>query len=226
MATQKLSTYQVHLTGKGAWDSIINTILSYNTDKSYCSINEQGDDYIGGCFIFESLQNQTIYNISENKFEKITVFKQYVLKFDIFLNNNMMFLWGNKKVASLFITTLEQASNNSLIIDYNKTDFKTMIKRLITNHTVSFSKMKIVDIVIGDGIVANCNVNLSNYDNPSALVTKYMDSIAQITVSFGVETTAVSVSIYSSGSVVVFKEREDIDDEVINAINLMIGGVM
>lgn len=142
----------------------------------------------------------------------------------MFLLNNTLFLWGNKKAAALFITMLEQASHNSLIIDYNETDFKAMLKRLMKDSTVTFSKMKIVDIVIDNGIVANCSVNLINHDNATELVNKYIDSIAQISVLIGKEMQGVSITLSSSGSVVVFKDRDDIDDEVMNSINLMIGG--
>ena len=226
MASQKLSTYTIKLKGKISWNDIFDTVLSSNSEQSYCNISEQGDSYIGGCYIFESIHNQTIYNIAENKFETITVPKQNIVKFDIFVNNNTLFLWGNKKAAALFITTLEQAAHNTLIIDYNQTDFKIMLKRLITDSSVSFSKMKITDIIIDNGIVANCSVNLSNCENAIELIQKYIESIAQITVSFGKESQPVSITLYSSGSVVVFKDRDDIDDEVMNSINVMIGGVM
>lgn len=226
MATQKLSTYHIRLNNGGSWNDIIERLLLSNTAKSYCNINEQGNHYIGGCYIYESLQNQTIYNITENKFETITVPKQNIVKFDIFLLNNTLFLWGNKKAAALFTTMLEQASHNALVIDYNETDFKTMLKRLMKDSAVTFSKMKIVDIIIDNGIVANCSVNLNNHDNALELVNKYIDSIAQITVLIGKEMQGISITLYSSGSVVVFKDRNDIDDEVMNSINLMIGGVI
>lgn len=224
MATQKLSTYNIRLNNGGSWNDIIEKMLFSNTEKSYCNINEQGDSYIGGCYIYESLQSQTIYNITENKFETITIPKQNIVKFDMFLLNNTLFLWGNKKAATLFITMLEQASNNSLIVDYNETDFKTMLKRLMRDSAVTFSKMKIADIVIDNGVVANCSINLINHDNALELVNKYIDSIAQISVLVGKEMKGVSITLYSSGSVVVFKDRNDIDDEVMNSINQMMGG--
>lgn len=226
MASQKLSTYNIRLKEDSSWNDIFDTVLSLNSEQSYCIINEQGDSYIGGCYIFESLHNQTIYNIAENKFETITVPKQNIVKFDISIRNNTIFLWGNKKAAALFITAIEQAAHNALIIDYNQTDFKLMLKRLINDHSVSFSKMKITDIIIDNGIVANCSVNLTNCENAIDLIQKYIESIAQITVTFTKESQPVSITLYSSGSVVVFKDRDDIDDEVMNSINAMIGGVM
>jgi len=226
MASQKLSTYTIQLKENSSWNNIFDAVLSLNSEQSYCIINEQGDSYIGGCYIFESIHNQTIYNIAESKFETMTVSKQNIVKFDIFVKNNMLFLWGNKKAATIFITTLEQAANNSLIIDYNQTDFKLMLNRLISDRSVSFSKMKITDVIIDNGIIANCSVNLLNCENSIDLVQKYIESIAQITVIFAKESQPVSITLYSSGSVVVFKDRDDIDDEVMNSINVMIGGVM
>ena len=226
MASQKLSTYTIQLKGDSSWNDIFDTVLSLNSEQSYCIINEQGDSYIGGCYIFESIHNQTIYNIAENKFETITVPKQNIVKFDLFIRNNTICLWGNKKAAALFITAIEQAAHNELIIDYNQTDFKLMLNRLINDHSVSFSKMKITDIIIDNGIVANCSVNLTNCENTIDLIQKYIESIAQITVTFTKESQPVSITLYSSGSVVVFKDRDDIDDEVMNSINAMIGGVM
>lgn len=226
MAAQKLSTYFIQLKGDSSWNNIFDTVLSLNSEQSYCIINEQGDSYIGGCYIFESIHNQTMYNIAENKFETIIVPKQNIVKFDIFVKNNTLFLWGNKKAATLFITTIEQAAHNRLIIDYNQTDFKLMLKRLINDRSVSFSKMKITDIIIDNGIVANCSVNLSNCEKSIELVQKYIESIAQITVTFAKESEPVSITLYSSGSVVVFKDRDEIDDEVMNSINVMIGGVI
>lgn len=119
---------------------------------------------------------------------------------------------------------LEQASCNMLVIDYNRTDFKTMLNRLMKDSLVLFSKMKIVDIIIDDGIIANCSVSLSNYSNVTELINKYMDSISQITVLLGQDMYGVSMTLFSSGSVVVYKDRDDIDSEVMNSINLMIGG--
>ncbi|WP_418755479.1 hypothetical protein [Eubacterium ventriosum] len=224
MATQKLSTYYIRLNNNFSWNDIIEKIIFANTEKSYCKINEQSDNYIGGCYIYESLQNQTIYNIIKNEFETIKTTKQNIVKFDMFLLNGILLLWGSKKASTFFLTMLEQASCNMLVIDYNRTDFKTMLKRLMKDSLVLFSKMKIVDIIIDDGIIANCSVSLSNYSNVTELINKYMDSISQITVLLGQDMYGVSMTLFSSGSVVVYKDRDDIDSEVMNSINLMIGG--
>ena len=102
MATQKLSTYYIRLNNNFSWNDIIEKIIFANTEKSYCKINEQSDNYIGGCYIYESLQNQTIYNIIKNEFETIKTTKQNIVKFDMFLLNGILLLWGKKSINFFF----------------------------------------------------------------------------------------------------------------------------
>ena len=43
MASQKLSTYNIQLKEDSSWNNILDTVLSLNSEQSYCIINEQGD---------------------------------------------------------------------------------------------------------------------------------------------------------------------------------------
>ena len=83
-----------------------------------------------------------------------------------------------------------------------------------------------MDIFIDQGILANCIVNLKGQDNSRKLVEKYLDNISQISVLVGKDELAVSITIYSSGSVVVFRDRDELPDDAMNVINAMLGGVM
>ena len=120
MASSKLSILKAKLQGNISWDSIISNILQASSEDVHCVINEQSKDYIGGYYLIFTIQNQTIFNLEENKFETIPVKKQNVVKFDIFIVSEKMLLWGNKKSADLFLTYLMQASNNQLVVDNNK----------------------------------------------------------------------------------------------------------
>lgn len=224
MASNKLSVIKLNAIQAINWNEIIDKVISMDSEDARCIVNEQSDDYIGGYFLFSSLYNQTIYNIEENKFESIPAKKQNIIKFDIFVLTGRMLLWGNKKAADIFVTTLEQASDNKLIIEYSITDFKLMIKKIYKTSNISFSKMKITNVLIDEGIVANCNVNLASLDNPKSLVEKYTESISQITIIISKDTNPVSVTLYSSGSILVFKDRNAIDDETLNVIHDMVGG--
>lgn len=224
MASNKLSVIKFKSMKSIRWNKIIDKVISTDSEDVRCIVNEQSDDYIGGYFLFSSLYNQTVYNIEENKFESIPTTKQNIIKFDIFVLTGRMLLWGNKKAADIFVTTLEQASDNKLIIEYSITDFKLMIKKIYNTNNIAFSKMKITNVLIDEGIVANCNVNLASLDNPKSIVEKYTESISQITIIISKDINPVSVTLYSSGSILVFKDRNAIDDETLNIIHDMVGG--
>lgn len=128
-------------------------------------------------------------------------------------------------MATLFSTAIEQASNNTAIIENNKRDYKTTILNLIPE-TILFTRMKIIDVPIDQGIIANCSVNLSNQENATALGKKYIDRISQISIQFGSENNITSLTLYSTGSIIVYRDRDDIPSDVIDAINALIGGIM
>lgn len=223
MSSQKLSVYNLHLKSGVLWNDIVSAMIEANSDISHCIINEQSDIYIGGYYLFETLQNQTQYNVDRNCFETVQIKRQNLIKFDLYIEKCVMFLWGSKKAASLFITLLEQSAQANIIIDLKQMVFKDMINKLLKNSSAKFMRMKILNVVIDNGIVANCNVNLSQLDQPSDIIKKYLDSISQITLFLGAEGNSVSMIIYSSGSVVIYRNRDEISDEIMNDINNMIG---
>lgn len=224
MSSLKLSVYNLHLKSGISWNDVVSAMIETNSDISHCIINEQSDIYIGGYYLFETLQNQTQYNVDRNCFETVQIKRQNLIKFDLYIEKCVMFLWGSKRAASLFITLLEQSAQANIIIDLKQMVFKEMINKLLKNPSAKFIRMKILNVVIDNGIVANCNVNLSQLDRPSDIIKKYLDSISQISLSLGAEENPVSILIYSSGSVVIYRNRDEISDEIMNDINYMIGG--
>ena len=226
MSSQKLSVYTIKVSGKISWNEIIADLLSRNTEQERCVIIEQSDSYIGGCYLLETYINQTQYNVDENRFELVPAKRLNIIKFDIFLDNSTLLLWGGKRAASALLTAIEAASNHQTTIEYKDSDFKEMIGYLLKKSEVEFVRMKIMDIFIDQGILANCIVNLKGQDNSRKLVEKYLDNISQISVLVGKDELAVSITIYSSGSVVVFRDRDELPDDAMNVINAMLGGVM
>ena len=56
------------------------------------------------------------------------------------------------------------------------------------------------------------------------MVQKYKSCISQLTVSIEKGVGPVALTLYSSGSVVISKDRDDIDDETLECINIIMGG--
>ena len=67
-------------------------------------------------------------------------------------------------------------------------------------------------------------MKLEDLPNARQLVKKYIQTISQISFIIGKELNPVSVTFYSSGSVVIYKDRDDIDDETFNTLIAIFGG--
>lgn len=223
MASQKLSVFSISLKPGISWNSILQNLLSNTADTEHHIISEQSGDYIGGCYVVQAKHNQLRYNIFEQRFESILIDKQHVLRYDIFTQNGTVMLWGNHKVSSLFITALTLAANNLAIIENNDSDFKKVLLKLLGCDDVTFIRMKLHDVLIEDGIVANCSVVLEGRDNISQLIKKYMDKIVSVTLQLVSGESATSVMLYSSGAMVIFKDRDSIPDQVIDRISSIVG---
>ena len=224
MASQKLTACTIHQSDIVDWNQVIANLDSTNSEQQQCVFTEQSTEYIAGYYIRKLSHRQLQYNIEGNCFEPVIVENQCVLKFDIYISHGTMMLWGNTKLANFFMTLFSQSTDNQLIIDYCKTDYCTMINRIIGDPDIKLARMKIRDIIIEDGIVANCSVNLSNTDTPSKLVKKYIKQISQLTVHLKGSNEDTSLTIYSSGSVVVFKDRTGLAEETLDKIEKIVGG--
>jgi hypothetical protein len=83
--------------------------------------------------------------------------------------------------------------------------------------------MKLHDVLIEDGIVAYCSVALEGRDNIAQLIKKYMDKIVTVTLQIVCGESLTSVMLYSSGAMVIFKDRENVPDQVIDRISSIVG---
>lgn len=159
MASNRLSAFKIKLQGDLSWDSIIENVLQMDSEDLHCVISEQSKDYIGGYYLISVVQNQKIYNFEDSKFETISIKKQNIVKFDIFILSGKMLLWGNKRSSDILITTFVQASHNQLIVDNNKAEYIQVLNNLLNMKDIRFSRMRITDVLIDEGIVANCSVS-------------------------------------------------------------------
>lgn len=225
MSTQRLSICTVQLKSSVTWNTVLENLLLDAQDDSRCIITEESDVYVSGCYIVRVMQNQMQYNLETNTFETVAIARTQVLKFDMYPQKELMMLWGSKKAASLFTTALAYASNNSIILDYKKADYKSIVQRMLNNTRVSFTKMNVTNVIIEPGVVANCSINLSNQESVPQLVRKYIDNISTVSIQFD-ENDPTSMTLYSSGAVVVYRDRDDIPTDVIEIINIMIGGIV
>ena len=223
MASQKLSVFSISLKPGISWNTVIQNLLSNAMEDEHYLISEQSSDYIGGCYVMQAKHNQIRYNVNNQRFESVLIDRQHVLRYDIFPHNGSMMVWGSHKLSSLFITALTLASDNLAIIENRDIDFKKILLKLLNCNDVKFIRMKLHGVLIEEGIVANCSVTLEGRDNIGQLIKKYLDQIGTVTVQIVSGETNTSIMLYSSGAMVIFKDRDNIPDSVIDKIGDIVG---
>ncbi len=220
MATHKLSfckfrpLKQINLEEYAA--KLQNTI----SDNEKFVVTDCTDSWLDGYYIIEYMKNETRYNFLETKVETIPVTATSIAKFSIDLKSNLMDIWGNRSMALKLITSLSMLLGNQVIIESITTDIKKAIGLSLLENYVTIVRVKIEDVIIDDGIVASCSVNISGQENCSELLKKYINNVAQVTLSLYNEEpeNRTSFTIYSSGSVVVYKDKDEIIEPGIEII--------
>lgn len=230
MAAQRLNIYAVRPLEGFSLNEAISNLISANTPNSYCIINEQNDTYIGGCYLLEKFKHETSYNMDSMQFETTIVKRLIVVKFDLNIQAGLLMIWGSKTASVSLVTTIGQAANNRIIIDTKTIEFKKAMNIVLDGKHILLSRMKINNIVIDDGIVVSCSVNLTDLDDARGTASKYLDNISQITMILGKESKYddgfnVTVTLYNSGSLVIYSDRDEITNEILEDIYKIIRGV-
>ncbi len=165
-------------------------------------------------------RNEVSYNITENRFETVVTSRLAVVKFDIDLLKSVLTVWGNRSIAQRLVTLISQASKNQIIIEDYVVDFPKMVSRISDMDMLILSKMKLENVMIDSGISASCNVSLVNIEGANSLVKKYCDNISQLSIILGdrLSDSSVSLTFFSSGSIVVYKDRDNIPEEILTQI--------
>lgn len=220
MAMQRISFYKFVLPDPYDLNLIVSRLLENSDEKSHFVFNEQGIQYLSGCYLVQQTRTEITYNMQENKFETLSSNKLVIVKFDIDISKSVLTIWGNKSVAQRLITLITQVCDNRVIIDIYHVDFKQMLMKISKLENVTFSKMKLENVLIDLGIIASCNVPLQNLNNAKGLIMKYSENVSQLSLTLGksFENNSVQLTFFSSGSIVIYKDRDSIPDEIITEI--------
>ncbi len=220
MATQKLTFCKFKPLQPINLEEYADKLQKNSNDKEKFVINDYADLWLDGYYVIEYLKNETRYNFLETKIEIMPVTVTSVAKFSIDLQSNLIDIWGNKNIALKLITALSISMHNNVIIESITTDIKEAINLALFESNANVVRIRIEDIIIDDGIVANCSVNLSGQENYNELLKKYIKNITQATLSvYDVEPeNQISFTIYSSGAVVVYKDKDEIGDNALEII--------
>ncbi|WP_156943700.1 hypothetical protein [Alkaliphilus transvaalensis] len=221
MATQSLFLSSFYPLRKMTANEIVEKIFytdQYQDDDKFMLI-EQTEDIIDGLYIIYYVSKELIYNTEKNEVQNIEIKRNMAVPFSIDLKNKILDIWGNKINAQKIILSLGLCLDNEIVIDSINISLSKAIDKL-SSYKVMFSKVKVDNILIQENLVASYIINLSNYARPFDILEEYKNDICQLTFTLLTEISgdAATITMYSSGSVVIYKSKELLSNEILRNI--------
>lgn len=226
MATQSIYFSKFKLLNDCTVDEIVELLNdSVDTTERFV-VNDYSSDYIDGIYIMNNVSKESIFNMDTMSYENVEVIRNIAINFSIDIGRDIIEVWGNKINAQKLLVRLAILFNNRIITDSINIKIPDIVKRL-KQYKLIIGKVKIEDVVLQDNLIASCVFDLTNHEKPYDILNKYKEKLTQVSVILKEENdTSITVSIYSSGSVLVYRNRENISESILMIIKqICIGGV-
>lgn len=225
MATQSIYFSKFKLLNNYSIDEIVELLNNTVDISERFVVNDYSNDYIDGMYIMSYVSKELIFNVDTMNYENIEVRKNIAISFSIDISRDIIEIWGNKSNAQKLLVRLSILFNNKIITDGISIKIPDVIKRL-KQYRIIIGKVKIEDIVLQDNLIASCVFDLTNHEKPYDILNKYKEKLTQVSVILKEEnSTSITVSIYSSGSIIVYRNRENISESTLMIIKqICIGG--
>jgi hypothetical protein len=213
MAAQSILMYKFKLLQIKPIDTIVSKIEEYFQQDEKFIIDFYNQNQVEGAYIYLNNYRENVFDYDTNTFKLVNVSSTIVTKFNIDLLNSILYIWGSKKTALRITAAFSLIFQNKIILEPNDIIFKKCLKFLEEEKNIIVCNTKIDDIIFETDLVATCTINLALYSNPFEILNKYIDKISKVTVILGPDSDNVSISIYQSGSIVIYKNREQLSEK-------------
>lgn len=225
MATQSICFNTFKFTKKYTVCDIVEILNSVNCKSEKFIINDYDDKLIDGLYVISVPSKEIKFNMITNTYESEEVVKNIVTNFIIDVESEIIEIWGNRINSQRILTKLALQFNNNVIIDSIKIDLLQVILSL-KKYKFKVGKVKIEDVLLKENLIATCMFDLTNHEQPYKILEEYKSKITQISATINeVSGQLLTIAIFSSGSILVYRSREDIGEEVLSIIRkVCIGG--
>ena len=191
-------------------------------------IDDEEEDYARGNFLYEFAHRELKYDSEQASIQTVSVLKLMVLRFEIDISKQLLLLWGNKKCCTQFITILGQSSDYHLVVKGKRILFDSFVQRMLNFDNIRLTKVQIRDVIIDNGIRARCSVDMSQLDDSKNFVLKHIKNITRLSMEITDSSSEeggglISLTVYSSGSVVFFQDPDLIPEKLIASIIEIVG---
>lgn len=217
MASNSLYFMNIKLDRVFSTEDIIRKLIEIDLDCRFV-INDNNEHTIDGYYI-------TYYNSKEFRFdeessilETIIVRKNLIIPFFIDLERSILDVWSNKSNVTRFIKDLCIALDNSIEINPIFIDLEQISEKL-ENKRIKVKGLKIDNYILEKDIIANCILDLKNHSNPVEVVKKYSKNLIYLTLVVSTsEDELLTLIVYKTGSIVIYKNREEVTLETLDFI--------
>ena len=222
MASNSVLLYRIELDREYPVDDIVSRLENSILDETRIVVDNYNEFSLTGIYIYSEIYKSQEYNFETNVFEVVTRKKYVITEFHIDFKNHFMDIWGNTKNAQKIITSLSLAFDNHIVIEALEMKFTRMIEYLSKEEGIYVGKVTAQQVVLSDGLLADCTFNLSNEEMPFEMIDKYKKNIQKISFRWKCEESVISMVIHMSGAITIYKNRRMLSDNELECIYKML----
>ena len=217
MASNSLYFFNFKTDKKYSTDEIVNRLLDSDNDDRFI-INDTTDTIVDGYYITYVNTKELIFEEESELLESKVLKKNIIIPFLIDISREILDIWGKRNYISKLLIQLNILFNHEINIDPININLRNVVKRL-DKSTIKIRTIKIDNYLLEKDIIANCIFDLKNHNNPCKVLKKYSENLVYITLSILNDLEDFfTIMIYKSGSVVVYKYREELSQDDIDII--------
>ena len=217
MASNSLYFFNFKTDKKYSTDEIVNRLLDSDNDDRFI-INDTTDTIVDGYYITYVNTKELIFDEESELLESKVLKKNIIIPFLIDISREILDIWGKRNYISKLLIQLNILFNHEINIDPININLRNVVKRL-DKSTIKIRTIKIDNYLLEKDIIANCIFDLKNHKNPCKVLKKYSENLVYITLSILNDLEDFfTIMIYKSGSVVVYKYREELSQDDIDII--------
>lgn len=222
MAASNILLYKFVLCTDLSSAQIIDRLEQQILDETRFVIDEYSDSEISGTYVYSFLYKSVEYDFDTNSFQNVTNKKYVTAEFHVNLEKNYMDIWGSSQNASKIITAISIAIDNKVVIEPLDLEFSKIIEYLKETDGVMIGKITATQVAFSDGIIADCTIDLSDYNKPFNVIEKYKKNIDKISIKWVCEDVNIGMLIYTSGSIRIYRLRRSINIKQLHMIYQML----
>ena len=222
MAASNILLYKTIFEHEYSVVEIVDRLESDILDETKMVIENFDDTSLSGMYIYSELYKEQEYNFKTNIFESMLRKRYVAIEFHWDIKENYIDIWGNVKNAQKIITAISLALDNKIVIEAMVLKFDKLVDFLSEQDNIQVNKVTAKQVIMNDGLLADCSFDLSTQKNPFEIISGYKNNIQRIGFNWKTRNSEIKMVIYMSGSIMVYKKQRLIEDEELEQIREML----